>query len=59
MQIFRPFSPSIGKFKISDDIIKNINIHVNETIKNSDIIKKLDHVQNLAGKVTQEFKLSK
>ena len=25
MQIFRPFSPSIGKFKISDDMIKDIN----------------------------------
>jgi len=59
MQIFRPFSPSIGKFKIPNDVINDINIHVNETIKDSNLTKKLDHGKNLAGEVTQEFKLTK
>ena len=54
---FRPFGPSIGKFTLPDNIIKILNNHADEIIKDNDKLKNLDHGKRLAGNVTQEFKL--
>jgi len=56
-QYFRPFGPSIAKFKMPDNIIKILNNHADEIIKDNDKAKNLDHGKRLAGNVKQEFKL--
>ena len=57
-EIFQPFSPRIGKFRLSDSIIKDINDHIDSIIKNDVLSSELDHGKNLAGQVTQEIKLT-
>ena len=57
-EIFQPFSPKIGKFKLSDKIVDEINTHVDNIIKDDVLSSKLDHGKNLAGQVTQEIKLT-
>ena len=57
-EIFTPFSPKIGKFKLKNQIIKEINIHIDEIIKDENLANELDHSKNLAGQVTQEIKLT-
>ena len=32
-QIIRPFSPAIGKYKLSDDTITTLNNHIDEILK--------------------------
>ena len=56
-QYFRPFGPSIAKFKMPDNIIKILNNHADEIINDNDKAKNLDHGKRLAGNVKQEFKL--
>ena len=57
-EIFSPFSPKIGKFKLKDEIIDDLNIHIDKIIKDKDLSISLDHSKNLAGQVTQEIKLT-
>ena len=36
-QIIRPFSPAIGKYKLSDDTITTLNNHIDEILKDENI----------------------
>ena len=56
--IYEPFSPKIGKFKLPDSVINEINTFV-ENLDKENLKKELDHGPNLAGQVTQEIKLTK
>ena len=44
---------------MSNELIKVLNDYVDKTISDKNKIKDLDHGNNLAGNVTQEFKLEK
>ena len=57
IHILRPFGPSIAKFDIPKDIIKTLNDHVDKIIIDEKKSKELDNGPNLAGNVTQEFKI--
>ena len=53
--IFRPFGPSILKVSIPAKLIEDLNNYVDEIIKNKKKSQALDHGENLAGNVKQEF----
>ena len=57
--ITRPFGPSVAKVTIPEDIVKNLNKYIDETIANKEKTKILNAGNGLAGDVTQEFKLEK
>jgi len=57
--LFRPFGPSIFKVRIPEKIIQELNDYVDKIIKDKEKSISLDHGKNLAGNVTQEFKLEK
>ena len=57
LQILRPFGPSIVKLSIPDDLIQKLNDYTDRVILDEEKIKKLDHSNQLAGKVKQEFLL--
>ena len=57
LQIIRPFGPSIAKITMPDELIKNLNNYIDKTILDEEKISKLDHSNQLAGKVKQEFLL--
>jgi len=57
IQILRPFGPSIVKLSIPDDLVKKLNDYTDRIILDEEKIKKLDHSNQLAGKVKQEFLL--
>ena len=59
IQIAKPFGPSIAKVNIPDEIITKLNDYVDNIIKDKKKSIALDHGNNLAGEVTQEFKLEK
>ena len=58
-QIIRPFSPTIGKYKISDNIINILNDHIEEILQDENKIEKLYHGKELAGEIKYEIKLTK
>ena len=57
--LFKPFGPSIFKVKIHEKMVQELNDYVDAIIKDNEKSNKLDHAANLAGQVTQEFKLEK
>ena len=57
--IIRPFSPAIGKYKISQKIIDTLNNHIDEILKDEKKIEELYHGKNLAGEIKYEIELSK
>ena len=57
LQIIRPFGPSIAKITMPEELIKNLNNYVDKTILDEEKVSKLDHSNQLAGKVKQEFLL--
>ena len=59
ISVVRPFGPSIAKLIIPGILINKINQYVNEVIQDKNKQKELDHGHNLAGNVSQEFKLEK
>ena len=59
LKVIKPFGPTIARVKMSNELIKVLNDYVDKTISDESKIKKLDHGNNLAGNVTQEFKLEK
>ena len=59
ISVIRPFGPSIAKLIIPDILINKINQYVDEVIQDKNKQKELDHGHNLAGNVSQEFKLEK
>ena len=58
IEIFRPFSPSIGKFTMPKELIDTLNNYVEEIIDNKEKSIKLDRGKKLAGEVTQELTIS-
>jgi hypothetical protein len=59
LKVIKPFGPTIARVKMSNELIKDLNDYVDKTISDKNKIKDLDHGNNLAGNVTQEFKLEK
>ncbi len=57
-QIIRPFSPTIGRYKIPIDIVEILNNHIDEILKDEKKIEKLYHGKNLAGEIKYEIKLT-
>ncbi len=57
LQILRPFGPSIAKITMPDELIKSLNNYVDKTILDEKKVSELDHSNQLAGKVKQEFLL--
>ena len=55
--VSRPFGPSIAKVKIPNNILNEINKYIDKTITDSDKMSELDYGNNLAGDVSQEFRL--
>jgi len=59
LKIIKPFGPSILLSQIPDKIVKDLNNYVDGVIKDKNKSNELDFGNNLAGDVTQEFKLEK
>jgi hypothetical protein len=59
LKIIKPFGPSILLSQIPDKIVKDLNNYVDDIIKDKNKSNELDFGNNLAGDVTQEFKLEK
>ena len=57
LQILRPFGPSIVKITMPDELIKSLNNYIDKTILDEKKVSELDHSNQLAGKVKQEFLL--
>ena len=57
LQVFKPFGPSIMKVKIPEKILNDLNDYVDKIIEDKEKKTKLDYGEQLAGDVTQEFKL--
>lgn len=58
-KIIKKFGPSVLKVKIPNSIIKKLNKHIDEVVKNKSKSNRLNYGENLVGDVTQEFKLEK
>jgi hypothetical protein len=56
--IIRPFGPSIAKLKLPNEIILELNKFVDGIIGDKKKSIELDHGENLAGNVKQEFKVT-
>ena len=59
LKIIKPFGPSILLSQIPDKIVKDLNKYVDGIINDKNKSNELDFGNNLAGDVTQEFKLEK
>tara|TARA_Y100000741_G_C18058242_1_gene479360 strand:- start:3 stop:629 length:627 start_codon:yes stop_codon:yes gene_type:complete len=59
LKIIKPFGPSILLSQIPDKIVKDLNKYVDDIVKDKNKSNELDFGKNLAGDVTQEFKLEK
>ena len=57
IKVIRPFSPSIARVKIPNELVETLNSHVDKIIIDEKQIKKLDHGKTLEGSVTQELRL--
>ena len=58
VKVLKPFGPSIAKVKIPEETVNALNKYVDEAVKDEKKMKELNHGQNLAGNVKQEFKLT-
>ena len=58
LKILKQFGPSVIKAKIPSEIVKNLNIYIDETISDKEEVKNLNLGTQLVGDVTQEFKLT-
>ena len=56
-QIIKPFGPSIMKVKIPEDIVNKLNDYIDKIVSDKKKSNELNYGNNLAGDVTQEFKL--
>ncbi len=59
LQVLKPFGPSIAKIIIPKDIVSALNNYVDQLIIDTKKTKELSAGADLAGDVTQEFKLEK
>ena len=55
ISFIRPFGPSIAKIQIPEKIIFSLNEYVDKIIEDQEKSRLLDHGENLAGNVKQEF----
>jgi len=58
-QIIRPFSPTIGRYKIPKQTINILNDHIDNILKDENKIEELYHGKELAGEIKYELKLTK
>ena len=56
-EIKKPFGPSVAKITLNQNIIESMNDYVEKSIINKKKSQSLDHGDQLAGKVSQEFLL--
>ena len=56
-QLIKPFGPSIMKVKMPEDIVNRLNDYIDKIISDKKKSDELNYGNNLAGDVTQEFKL--
>ena len=56
-QIIKPFGPSIMKVKMPKDIVNKLNDYIDKIVLDKIKSNELNYGNNLAGDVTQEFKL--
>ena len=54
-EIIKPFGPSVVKIKIPDELVKEMNLFVDEIIKDKSKLEKFNEAPKLAGNVSQEF----
>ena len=59
IQLIRAFGPTIAKIKIPEQMVNSLNNYVDNLITDKKKSKELSAGANLAGDVTQEFKLEK
>ena len=59
LKVIKPFGPSILVSQIPNKIVTDLNNYVDSIIKDKNKSNELDFGNNLAGDVTQEFKLEK
>jgi len=59
IKVIRPFSPSIARVKIPNELVETLNEYTDRIIKDEEKLKNLDHGKTLEGSVTQELKLEK
>ena len=59
VELIRPFGPAIAKIKIPENMVKTLNNYVDKLTIDTKKAKALSAGANLAGDVTQEFKLEK
>ena len=59
IQLIRAFGPTIAKIKIPEQMVKSLNNYVDGLIVDKKKSKELSAGANLAGDVTQEFRLEK
>ena len=59
IQLIRAFGPTIAKIKIPNEMVKALNDYIDGLIIDKKKSKELSVAANLAGDVTQEFKLEK
>ena len=57
-EIIKPFGPSIVKIKIPDETIREMNLFVDEIIRDTERLEKFNEGPKLAGNVYQEFLLN-
>jgi len=57
LQILKPFGPSVMKVKIPEKILNDLNDYVDRIVEDKERKTKLDYGDQLAGDVTQEFKI--
>ena len=58
-QIIRPFSPTIGRYKLPEQTVKILNDHIDNILKDENKIEELYHGKELAGEIKYELKLTK
>jgi len=58
-QIIRPFSPTIGRYKLPAQTITILNDHIDNILKDENKIEELYHGKELAGEIKYELKLTK
>ena len=59
IQIIKHFGPSIAKTKIPEDILNKLNSYIDQIVADEEKTKKLNMGVELAGDVSQEFKLER
>ena len=55
LSIARPFGPFVGKFKLPQALIDDVNSFIDKNEESPDVIKAVDWSSNLVGKVHQEL----